>query len=230
MKVGTDGVLLGAWTILNNRRTIDSVAEQKPQEMRVLDVGAGCGLVSLMVAQRYPNAVITALELDTEAAKQAKENVASSPFTKQVNVEEGDFLLYDEEKLFDAIVSNPPFFEETLLPPDSVRASARHTSAGLTFEALITHSVKLLKAEGSLQVIIPKDAQTRFHTLCNMHDLTLIRATDVRTVERKSPKRVLLHFVKSINVSTPVTRDEVILMRDGNRSEEYTRLCQDFYL
>lgn len=218
MKVGTDGVLLGAW------------AEIPVKATRVLDVGAGCGLISLMLAQRFPGAKITALEIAPEAARQAQENAQSSPFAQQINVETRDFLRFVAEQTFDAIVSNPPFFEETLLPPDSVRASARHTAAGLTFVALISHSAELLKVGGSLQVIIPKEAQTRFHTICNTHSLMLLRATDVRTVERKSPKRVLLHFVKSTNIPTPVMRDELVLMREGNRSKEYSRLCQDFYL
>lgn len=227
MKVGTDGVLLGAWA-------------QIPESARVLEVGTGCGLVALMLAQRFPEISLTAIEIDADAAGQARENVVLTPFSPRVNVVCGDFLTY-EESGFHAIVSNPPFFEEDLLPPDSMRAKARHTDAGLNFDALVARSCLLLAEGGSFLVIIPKVSQTRFHAICNHYGLRLVRATDVRTVLRKSPKRVLLHFVKEQQCSNDalergasmhheVLRDEIILMEDGNRTEAYSRLCQDFYL
>lgn len=223
MKVGTDGVLLGAWA---------DVAHAK----RVLDVGAGCGLISLMLAQRFPQIHVTALELDSEAAKQAQENAAESPFAMQVDVVEGDFAdfaLQDDGRTFeafDAIVSNPPFFEEDLLPPDGARANARHTAAGLNFENLVAGSARLLSDGGTLSVIIPQGAQLRFHAICNRHGFSLLRATDVRTVIRKAPKRVMLHFVKSRSATAEVLRDEIVLMQDGKRSAAYADLCRDFYL
>lgn len=223
MKVGTDGVLLGAWA---------DVAHAK----RVLDVGAGCGLISLMLAQRFPQIHVTALELDSDAAIQAQENTAESPFAMQVDVVEGDFAdfaLQDDGRTFeafDAIVSNPPFFEEDLLPPDGARANARHTAVGLNFENLVAGSARLLCDGGTLSVIIPKDAQLRFHAICNRHGFSLLRATDVRTVIRKAPKRVMLHFVKSRSATAEVLRDEIVLMQDGKRSAAYADLCRDFYL
>lgn len=216
MKVGTDGVLLGAWA------NVDHAS-------RVLDVGAGCGLIALMLAQRFPQIRVTALELDAEAAEQARDNVEKSPFSSQIEVVQGDFSLYSSGP-FDAIVSNPPFFEEDLLPPDAARANARHTSSALNFENLVVGSVRLLVDGGTLSVIIPKNAQNRFHSICNKHGLTLLRATDVRTVVRKAPKRVMLHFAKCPNAASAVVRDEIILMEDGKRSAAYTHLCREFYL
>lgn len=221
MKVGTDGVLLGAWAMFPG----GSVSERP---VRILDVGAGSGLISLMLAQRYPDAEIVGLELDGVAVTRARENVRLSPFSDRISIIEGDFLDYDLQS-FDHIVSNPPFFTETLLPPDASRATARHTATGLTFDALVEHAVTLLRVGGSFQVILPKSAQTQFHGHCNRFGLTLVRATDVRTVQRKDPKRVLLHFVKNRNAVTP-HRDELILMEDGQRSAQYAALCRDFYL
>lgn len=221
MKVGTDGVLLGAWAMFPG----GSVSERP---VRILDVGAGSGLISLMLAQRYPDAEIVGLELDGVAVTRARENVRLSPFSDRISIIEGDFLDYDLQS-FDHIVSNPPFFTETLLPPDASRATARHTATGLTFDALVEHAVTLLRVGGSFQVILPKSAQTQFHGHCNHFGLTLVRATDVRTVQRKDPKRVLLHFVKNRNAVTP-HRDELILMEDGQRSAQYAALCRDFYL
>lgn len=236
MKVGTDGVLLGAWAQV---MPAEPVAEEAGR-VRVLDVGAGCGLISIMIAQRFPQTLITALEIDDQAALQAAENIAQSPFAHQVKVKCGDFAAY-ESALYDAIVSNPPFFEEDLLPPDGQRANARHTVAGLTFETLISRSAQLLRQGGSLHVVIPKDAQGRFHTICNANGLVLVHTTHVRTVVRKAPKRVLLHFVKATTSAEicglytrreggVVERDEIVLMEDGKRSEAYLELCKDFYL
>lgn len=230
MKVGTDGVLLGAWAEPTAFATMPAAASSAADRIRILDVGTGCGLVALMLAQRFPKAVITALEIDTEAACQATQNVQRSPYAAQIKVETADFLRFKNQS-FDAIVSNPPFFEEDLLPPDTKRANARHTAAGLNFDALIAHSAELMCVGGSLQVIIPKTAQMRFHALANQHDLVLVRATDVRTVQRKSPKRVLLHFVKgSDQVPSPPSRNELVLMDSGNRSAAYSHLCREFYL
>lgn len=224
MKVGTDGVLLGAWAMTEDCS-------------RVLDVGTGCGLIAIMMAQRFPQASITAIEIDASAATQAAENIAASPFSDRIKVVNADFTDYDVST-YDAIVSNPPFFEEELLPPDTSRAKARHTETGMNFEILVSRSHMLLAAGGSLQVIIPKVSQTRFHALCNSQGFRLVRATDVRTVAHKSPKRVLLHFVKdvesmadSFNASAvEVKRDEIVLMADGQRTEGYARLCSEFYL
>lgn len=215
MKVGTDGVLLGAWAHIGDGA-------------RVLDVGAGSGLIALMLAQRFPTARITALELDAAAASQASENIAASPFADRVEVLQTDFLNHTAQP-YDAIVSNPPFFEEDLLPPNADRANARHTAAGLTFDALVSHSIRLLSDGGTLQVIIPKTAQDRFHAICCRHDLSLVSATDIRTVERKAPKRVLLQFVRGASTAS-VVRDELTLMAGGQRTEAYSCLCRDFYL
>ncbi len=244
MKVGTDGVLLGAWARL-------TAADERPQTtgseshaahvenqratIRVLDVGTGCGLVALLLAQRFPETHIVALEIDPQAAEQAAENVARSPFAQQIDVHCVDFL--DENRCaslvdpgaFDAIVSNPPFFEETLLAPDALRAQARHTATGLTFARLTARAARLLRPGGSLEVIVPKSAQDRFHAAAADAGCSLVRATDVQTVARKAPKRVLLHFVKGA-APAHVERDTLILLCDGQRSAQYTELCREFYL
>lgn len=244
MKVGTDGVLLGAWAQL----CADSLAHQAKDcesplistknplcAPRVLDVGCGCGLVALLLAQRFPETHIVALEIDPQAAEQAAENVARSPFARQIDVHCVDFL--DENRCaslvdagaFDAIVSNPPFFEETLLAPDALRAQARHTATGLTFARLTARAARLLRPGGSLEVIVPKSAQDRFHAAAADAGCSLVRVTDVQTVARKAPKRVLLHFVKGA-APAHVERDTLILLCDGQRSVQYTELCREFYL
>ena len=115
MKVGTDGVLLGAWAPVQDVK-------------RILDVGAGSGLISLQLAQRNPEAVITSVEIDPAAAAQAQENIQSSPWSNRMEVVCCDFRKYHPEDKFDLIVSNPPYFVDALRCPDNQRCMARHTS------------------------------------------------------------------------------------------------------
>lgn len=136
MKVGTDGVLLGAWADVQHSRNL-------------LDIGCGSGLIALMLAQRNAAASVTGIELDEAAAADARQNVSASPFAQQVHIVCGNVLTYPDTSggaVFDHIVSNPPYHEEELLPPSARRAAARHTSGGgLTFAALL-HTVSQLIA------------------------------------------------------------------------------------
>jgi ribosomal protein L11 methyltransferase (prmA) len=236
MKVGTDGVLLGAWARLTatdeppqptGSESHAAPIENRRSAKRVLDVGTGCGLVALLLAQRFPEAYLVALEIDPQAAEQAAENVTRSPFAQQIDVLCADFLddnhcasLRDAAP-FDAIVSNPPFFEETLLAPDAPPAPAPPPPPG--------HPPPPPRRGGSLEVIVPKSAQERFHAAAADVGCSLVRATDVQTVARKAPKRVLLHFVKGA-APERVERDTLILLCDGQRSAQYAELCRDFYL
>lgn len=215
MKVGTDGVLLGAWSEVGEAASI-------------LDVGTGCGLIALMMAQKNSRAHIAALEIDEAAAKQARQNVLASPWHHRIVVEQGDFTIWTPTTRYDAIVTNPPFFQETLLAPDQQRALARHTRTGLGFELLMKRSALLLRERGSLQLIAPKQAEEELLSLARQQGLNLVRGTDVRTVEQKNPKRVMLHFVKGME-GLP-QRSTLVLMRDGRRSVELTHLCRHFYL
>lgn len=218
MKVGTDGVLLGAW------------ADCGLETARILDVGTGSGLIALMLAQRFAKSHVVALEIDEQATQQAQENVDASPFKDRVTVLQEDFasaaLEIDD---MDMIVSNPPYYDEDVLPPNDSRAIARNTQSGLNFRNLITKSYELLRETGTLCVIIPKVAQTRFHTIANEAGFSLVHQLDIQTVERKDPKRVLLKFIKGRS-DVSVFRETLVLMENGHRSPVYSALCQDFYL
>ena len=145
MKVGTDGVLLGAWAPVQNAKYI-------------LDVGAGSGLISLQLAQRNPWASITSIEIDPAAAAQAKENIQSSPWSDRMEVICSDFRDYHAENKFDLIVSNPPYFVDALKCPDNQRCMARHTNE-LNYELLFGHSTHLLSEQGIISVIIPSEVE-----------------------------------------------------------------------
>ena len=114
MKVGTDGVLLGAWTNLSQSR-------------RILDIGTGTGLIALMMAQRVPEVPITAIDIDAEAVNQANENFSASPWNNRLEAVLQDVCTYTEKNSFDTIVSNPPYFINSLKCPDNQRTTARHT-------------------------------------------------------------------------------------------------------
>ena len=147
MKVGTDGVLLGAWANAKGKQ-------------RILDIGTGSGLIALMLAQRT-DAMITGIEIDPASATQAQENAAASPWADRLQIVATDIAGYTSYQAFDLIVSNPPFFNEMLLPPGAARSQARHTQA-LTFEALLFHVQRLLSPEGSFCAILPATALTHF--------------------------------------------------------------------
>ena len=135
MKVGTDGVLLGAW------------AEVRPGDRRMLDVGTGTGLIALMLAQRSA-ARITAVDVDAECATQAAENFAASPWADRLDAVAVAVQRYDPVERFDLIVSNPPYYVDSLLSPDEGRNTARH-AAGLPFGELAAAVVRLLAPGGS---------------------------------------------------------------------------------
>ena len=229
MRVGTDGVLLGAWV---SPPSGGVTGEDTP--WRVLDVGTGTGLIALMLAQRFPSACVTAVEIDPEAAGQASENVARSPFADRVKMVCQDFLTWSSLEGYDLIVSNPPFFTETLRSPDALRGLARHVG-GLDFEGLLTHSVALMRPQARLAVILPATAQGLWTDLASREGLQVCRRTEVYTRSQKPCRRVLLEMQRAdrgptINAS-PCPEDRLFISDSAGRfSPEYVALTRDFYL
>lgn len=219
MKVGTDGVLLGAWASGGKR---------------VLDIGAGTGLISLMMAQRFADAEVVGIDIDMDACQQACENVAASPFSKRVKIvncklqDFGKELDFDDDKKFDAIVSNPPFFVNSQKNPDAKRSLARHTDS-LSFHDLFLGVKRLLSDDGVFSAVIPSDILETFSAEAYMLGFYLIRRCDVKTVERKAPKRSLVAFARHRN-GCMEQKVECMMGSDGNRSPWYIKLTEDFYL
>lgn len=228
MKVGTDGVLLGAWAEVPE---LSSCKEKR----RVLDVGTGSGLIALMLAQRFP-VLIDGIDIDESAVMQAKENVKNSPFAERISIYKHDFacMQYDFaankmncNQKYDLIVSNPPFYVEDTISGNGTRDAARHTSS-LPFIDLIHNASSMLTDEGLFTVIIPAVAASDFISLCVMKRLYLRRRLDIRTTETKEPKRTMLEFSRKITD----TNSYVLSLRNKNNelSEEYKALTKDFYL
>ena len=204
MKVGMDGVLLGAWA---------------PGGKRILDVGTGTGLIALMMAQRYQESVVTAIDIDEGAVRQATVNVERSPFSYQIIIKQE--TVQEHEGVYDSIVSNPPYFIDSLNAPDQQRNIARHTDT-LSYAELMQAAYRLLADDGEFSVIVPFDYKRRMEDEATFVGFFPHQVIGVRTVERKSPKRYLLSFVKH-----PIVCDHSIITIDD---EEYKTLTGDFYL
>jgi len=216
MKVGTDGTLLGAW------------AQAPSNACRILDIGTGTGLIALMMAQRFPQASVFGVEIDTEAVAQATENVMESPFSDRISIQKEDITQLEDTDGFDAIVCNPPFFVNSLTCPDKQRTTARHT-VSLTYEKLIKSVCRLLKCDGFFSVVIPSESRQEFEAYARLGGLFISRVCIVRTTPNKIPKRQLIEFKKS-PVNKLFTEDVVLEQSPHIRSEWYQQLTNDFYI
>lgn len=214
MKVGTDGVLLGAWA---------------KGGCRILDIGTGTGLIALMMAQRFPAAHIVAVDIDANAVEQAKQNVASSPFADRIDVFQQQIQQFESDCRFDSIVSNPPFFVNSLKAPDAIRSMARHTDT-LSFKDLFAAVNRLLSDDGVFSVIVPTECVKDFVVQAYMTGMRQVSQVAVRTTPRKQAKRQLLAFCRSSNMLALERQDVCIMSADGNKSEWYGTLTSDFYI
>jgi len=218
MKVGTDGVLLGAWTNTDNAN-------------RILDIGTGTGLIALMLAQRS-DAIITAVDAEANAYEQAKINFEASPWTNRLQLVHSKIQDFHSDNLFDLIVSNPPYFTGYYSSDDTSRDIARSADILLPYEELVSTSKKLLTANGRLSLILPADQQDKIITIANQNGLALSRLTLVKTKNTKDAKRVLLEFVNT-KVDIKAILDELVIQSDDNGrvyTQEYINLTKDFYL
>lgn len=214
MKVGTDGVLLGCWTDV-------------PAEGSVLDIGTGSGLIALMVAQRT-QAQIDAIDIASDAYEQACINFAQSPWNERIKAYIASIQEWQTQEQYDLIVSNPPYFNNSLKNPDKGRELARHTDS-LSYADLFAHSARLLKDEGRLSIILPAEAESEACNLARTHGLSLTRVTRVYSKESKPARRVLLSWTKKADC---VVQEDILVLEnaEGGRSTQYQELAKDFYL
>ena len=215
MKVGTDGVLLGAWA---------------RGGQRVLDVGCGTGVVALMMAQRFPEAEVTGIDIDRDASEQARQNACESPFAERVKVFNESLQSFGKEHCckFDSIVCNPPFFARSLGSPDRQRSLARHDSS-LPLSDLFRYAARLLTAEGEMSLVLPFDRLADARAEAVFAGLYEVRLCRVSTVEGKAPKRVLVAFGKA-PVESVEQQDVTMMTSERKRSQWLSELTRDFYL
>lgn len=214
MKIGTDGLLLGAW------------AGQDMTPCKVVDIGAGCGIVGLMLAQRFGRADVHFIEIDGNASVDLKYNVNNSPWRDRCSVSTADYKDI-EIKDIDLIASNPPYFITGELPGDEARATARH-AAGLSPETLLDYAAGRLTSRGRVSMIIPADQLADIESHAAFLRLNPSRVCLVSTVEGKDPIRALVEFTHAA-----VERSEerlVVRDRKGNFTPVYRALTGNFHI
>ncbi|MGB0888033.1 MAG: tRNA1(Val) (adenine(37)-N6)-methyltransferase [Vicingaceae bacterium] len=214
MKVGTDGVLLGAWTTI--------------KDGDVLDIGTGTGLIAIMLAQRSKAATIDAVEMELDASQEATINVKNSAWSDRINIHNSSIQDYQTEKKYNCIVSNPPFFVASTKAPKSDRNAARHTDT-LSFNELIKAVVHLLKANGIFSLILPTTEAEQFIALAKQEQLFLNRKCMVKPNPTKPAKRIIMEFsFDAVNV----LEEELIIETEIRHqyTKEYISLTKDFYL
>lgn len=217
MKIGTDSVLLGAWCpIDNNPKTI-------------LDIGAGTGILSLMLAQRTFADQIDAIEIEENAYEQCTNNFENSTWSDRLFCFHAglDEFVAEPEDEYDLIISNPPFYTENFKSENKNRDLARFEDA-LPFEELVEAAALLLSENGIFSVIIPFKEVENFINLCESFDLFLIKITHVKGTSKSQFKRSLLAFSR---IDSNFTQDELVLeISRHTYTKEYIELTKDFYL
>lgn len=218
MKIGTDGVLLGAWTPIENN------------PFSILDIGTGTGIIALMLAQRSPAEQIDALEIDEEAYEQSVENFENSPWSDRLFCFHAglDEFIEEPEDEYDLIVSNPPFYNEDYKTESKQRDMARFQDA-MPFENLIEAAALLLSENGVFSVIVPFKEEDTFLALAKEYELYPIKITRVKGTPTTEIKRSLLAFGRTENIDIPI--DELIIETARHiYTKEYIALTNEFYL
>lgn len=228
MKVGVDGVLLGAWAYANG--------------LSVLDVGTGCGLIALMMAQRNPTALILGIDVHEQAIEEARQNAFDTEWTDRLYFENHSFE--EQVKLgdrFDVVVSNPPFFHAGVSGDLDQRQTSRH-AAQLSPESLLISAEKILNPEGRLAMITPRDQLQTLLSVAAENNLKPARLTEVTTVEGKAAKRLLSEWMLNdipgsagLDKGANDVKIETLYIEKGEPgkrvfSAEYKALCSPFYL
>ena len=217
MKIGTDAVLLGAWCpIENNPKTI-------------LDIGAGTGILSLMLAQRTGASQIDAIEIEENAFEECVANFETSPWSDRLFCFHAglDEFIEEPEEEYDLIISNPPFYTEDYKPENKQRDLARFEDA-LPFEELVEAADLLLSEKGIFAVIVPYKEQENFITICNDFDLFPFKITNINGTSTSETKRSLMAFSR---ITTELQLGELVIETSRhNYTSDYIELTKDFYL
>ena len=218
MKVGTDGVLLGAW------------ASVPGPGSRVLDIGTGTGLIALMLAQRTKSVAVDALEIDSSSARQAKENFQNSPWKERINCIQSSFQDYSSQSKsrYDLIICNPPFFSGSSKTPSREKNLARHDDS-LSLEDIFRGSVSLMKKTTIISLILPIQKEGQAMDLITEHKLYCNRLTWVKPAPGKSTKRVLLEFsyIPGKSIENELTIETELR---HVYSDKFKNLINEFYL
>ena len=215
MKVGTDSVLLGC---LANYAT--------PQH--ILDIGTGCGVIALIMAQRFPYATIDAIDIDEGSIADATENFGTCPWSDHLTPHLSALQQWDKDAHYDLIVSNPPYFVNSLKCPSEKRNKARHNDT-LPFDVLLFHASRLLTAEGDYWCILPPTEAEEVTRLAKLNGLYCSERYQIHNKPESTIRRTVLHFTKAA-VSFCQDHHCNIRTNDNNYSDWYYQTTKDFYL
>lgn len=210
-RVGTDGVLLGALANANHA-------------VNVLEIGTGTGLISLMLAQRNPEANFFGIDINKEAADLTKINFENSPFSNRLKNAHQDFKEFETHERFDLIVSNPPYFEMS----DSEKDKIARQTVELNFRQLISKSSTLLSKNGIFSVIIPVEAGRDFVAIAKENHLFLVRKINILGIVNSNVKRLVLEF--SLTEKTLEESDFIIEKSPRQYSDQYLELTKEFHV
>lgn len=226
MKVSTDSCLFGAWVAAQLKK-------ENQASKKVLDVGTGTGLLSLMIAQES-NYEIDALEIDAGAAQQARENVEVSPWKEKISIIEADLLVFSPGKKYDVIISNPPFYENELNSGKSAKDIAHHSKA-LTLEQLFKKTTELLNEDGQYYFLLPYKRLDEIRLLISKAGLTIHEEVHVKPTVNHPPSRIMIRGI----VMKPVEREmnpalETLILsikdQDNQYTEAFVSLLRPYYL
>lgn len=224
MKVGTDGILLGGWA---------DVSTPSSAPLKMLDIGTGSGLISLMLAQRCQGHMqAVAIDIDASACQQAKSNIDNSPWSSSITVKHVDLQgmtqVYKAEHAgFDLIVSNPPYFVHGQEFADDARKTARHTGT-LTHQELVDCALQLLTPNGRIALVLPYDSGRALTSYCQQLGNLKITCLNIKTTPKKPYKRVLMNIQRG--VSGLENQSLIIHNPDGSYSNDYQLITKEFYL
>ncbi|WP_247232039.1 tRNA1(Val) (adenine(37)-N6)-methyltransferase [Telluribacter sp. SYSU D00476] len=218
MKVCTDACVLGAWAQVDGAK-------------KVLDIGTGTGLLSLMVAQRTTGASIDAIELDEAAAQQARDNVAASPFTGRVQVIHTPIQQHKPQELYDCIITNPPFFQADLRSPDAGVNQAHHAQ-DLTFAELLAAIDRLLKKTGVWNVLLPVEESDKLQQLAEVGGWVPTHQLLLTHQPGRKPFRMLSTYVHNERRAVTNMKKELFIYETDGRtySPEFRELLKEFYI
>lgn len=217
MKINTDGVLLGA------------LAEQH-LPARALDIGTGTGVISMMLAQRYPQLIVDAVDVDKKSVMLSRRNVESSIFSDRISVYHSSFQEFSPQVSYDLIVSNPPFFMNALQNRDKRKSNARHTDSEF-YDDLITKAIDWLNKDGTLQIVLPLNiADYVINKAKKTGTLTLERTIYLKSFIHSVPFRKIIFLRKGIQYIEEISDDFVLYESKGLYSAEYKILLQPFFL
>lgn len=218
MKIGVDAVLLGAW----------AGTTLKTPPRKILDVGTGCGIIALCLAQRFSSAQILGIDIDEPSIDEARYNVANSLWAERLEIRKAQFPkdIISESLKYDLIVSNPPYFKSGIINPATSRERARHQES-LSASVLVEKSQELLENSGRLSIIFPYEQISEVKQEAEDRGWHIVRECRVKDNDHSKIKRVMMEFSRS---QEPYVSENITMFNGSQPTEEYRNLCKEFYL